>query len=169
MLPWNHHQTAVYICPFKTNDGKTKTIFSLKVIIKVAFPWKKCYSMVIILTWIMPPPPNPLWLPLSVTFPHPPYRYGLASWVFIKFLAFNLVHIDFLMLAFLYSFWDISLEKWNKVWRAGEKTENCLSPKAYKSELLLEWANKLCAIWYHLYNLKHVKNTHGEVLLFIKL
>ena len=23
----------------------------------------------------------------------------------------------------------------------------------------------LCAIWYHLYNLKNVKNTHGEVLL----
>ena len=27
----------------------------------------------------------------------------------------------------------------------------------------------LCAIWYHLYNLKNVKNTHGGVLLLIKL
>ena len=26
-----------------------------------------------------------------------------------------------------------------------------------------------CAIWYHLYNLKNVKNTHGGVLLFVKL
>ena len=27
----------------------------------------------------------------------------------------------------------------------------------------------LCAIWYHLCNLKNVKNTHGEVLLLVKL
>ena len=27
----------------------------------------------------------------------------------------------------------------------------------------------LCAIWYHLYNLKNVKNTHGEVILLLKL
>ena len=26
----------------------------------------------------------------------------------------------------------------------------------------------LCAIWYHLYNLKNVKNTHGGVLLLVK-
>ena len=26
-----------------------------------------------------------------------------------------------------------------------------------------------CAIWYHLYSLKNVKNTHGGVLLFVKL
>ena len=26
-----------------------------------------------------------------------------------------------------------------------------------------------CVIWYHLYNLKNVKNTHGEVLLLVKL
>ena len=26
-----------------------------------------------------------------------------------------------------------------------------------------------CAIWYHLYNFKNVKNTHGGVLLLIKL
>ena len=25
-----------------------------------------------------------------------------------------------------------------------------------------------CAIWYHLYNLKNVKNTHGEKLLLVK-
>ena len=27
----------------------------------------------------------------------------------------------------------------------------------------------LCAIWYHLYNLKTVKNAHGGVLLLVKL
>ena len=26
-----------------------------------------------------------------------------------------------------------------------------------------------CAIWYHLYNLKNVKNTHGGVLLLLKV
>ena len=26
-----------------------------------------------------------------------------------------------------------------------------------------------CAIWYHLYNLKSVKNTHGRVLILVKL
>ena len=28
---------------------------------------------------------------------------------------------------------------------------------------------KLCAIWYHLCNLKNLKNTHGTVLLLVKL
>ena len=27
----------------------------------------------------------------------------------------------------------------------------------------------LCTIWYHLYNLKNVKNNHGGVLLLVKL
>ena len=27
----------------------------------------------------------------------------------------------------------------------------------------------ICAIWYHLYNLKNIKNTHGGVLLLVKL
>ena len=27
----------------------------------------------------------------------------------------------------------------------------------------------LCSIWYHLYNLKDMKNTHGGVLLLIKM
>ena len=27
----------------------------------------------------------------------------------------------------------------------------------------------LCAIWHHLYNLKNVKNTHGGVLILVKL
>ena len=27
----------------------------------------------------------------------------------------------------------------------------------------------LCAIWYHLYNSKNMKNTHGGVLLLVKL
>ena len=25
----------------------------------------------------------------------------------------------------------------------------------------------LCAVWYHLYNLKNVKKTHGEMLLLV--
>ena len=28
---------------------------------------------------------------------------------------------------------------------------------------------RLCAIWYHLYNLKNVKNTHGGVLLLVNV
>ena len=27
----------------------------------------------------------------------------------------------------------------------------------------------VCAIWYHLYNVKNVKNTHGRVLLVVKM
>ena len=62
-------KTIVYICPLKTNDIKKKTTFSLKVTVKVTFPSKtKCYSMMIVLTWIMPLPPPfgyhyhlPLW------------------------------------------------------------------------------------------------------------
>ena len=27
----------------------------------------------------------------------------------------------------------------------------------------------LCAIWYHLYNLKNVKNIHGRVLVLVQL
>ena len=27
----------------------------------------------------------------------------------------------------------------------------------------------LCAIWYHFYSLKNVKNSHGRVLLLVKL
>ena len=30
------------------------------------------------------------------------------------------------------------------------------------------FTNVRCVIWYHLYNLKNVKNTQGEVLLFVK-
>ena len=57
-------------CPFKTNVVKMKTIFSLKVAIKVTFPWKKCYSMIIFWTWIMPLFGNhyycaPIWTCLS--------------------------------------------------------------------------------------------------------
>ena len=35
--PFKISKTAVYICPFKTNYKKMKTIFSLKVTIKVTF------------------------------------------------------------------------------------------------------------------------------------
>ena len=38
----------------------------------------------------------------------------------------------------------------------------------------IKWASNgiyvmRCAIWYHLYNLKNVENTHGGVLLLVKL
>ena len=43
-----------------------------------------------------------------------------------------------------------------------------------KSEWLLfeqtfKYMLMLCAIWYHLYNLKNITNTHGGVLLLVKL
>ena len=48
-------KTTVYIFPFKFNNVKMKTIFSLKVTIKVSFPWnKKFYSMILVLTWFVP-------------------------------------------------------------------------------------------------------------------
>ena len=34
--------------------------------------------------------------------------------------------------------------------------------------MLLSRCVMLCAIWYHSYNLKNVKNTHGGVLLLVK-
>ena len=27
----------------------------------------------------------------------------------------------------------------------------------------------ICAVWYHMYNFKEMKNTHGKVLLLVKL
>ena len=33
----------------------------------------------------------------------------------------------------------------------------------------LSWYVMRCAIWYHLYNLKNVKNTYGGVLILLKL
>ena len=35
--------------------------------------------------------------------------------------------------------------------------------------MFLKIDETLCAIWYHLCNLKNVKNTHGGVLLLVKL
>ena len=72
-------EDTVYICPFKTNDVKIETIFSLKLTIKVTFPLKKSYS-IIVLTWIMPhfwiplslPPPTFIWTcPLMMKKTHP--------------------------------------------------------------------------------------------------
>ena len=39
---------------------------------------------------------------------------------------------------------------------------NC-NYKEYQAHVIL------CMIWYHLYNLKNVKNTHGQMLLLVKL
>ena len=37
---------------------------------------------------------------------------------------------------------------------------------SFTSKILQKVTYKtLCTIWYYLYNLKHVKNTHGEVLI----
>ena len=38
-----------------------------------------------------------------------------------------------------------------------------------KQELISSSHEMLCAIWYHLYNFKNIKNTRGEVLLLAKL
>ena len=38
-----------------------------------------------------------------------------------------------------------------------------------REQLFYEKYVMLCAIWYNLYNLKNVKNTHGGVLLLMKL
>ena len=39
----------------------------------------------------------------------------------------------------------------------------------YKVKIKWIQYEMLCAIWYHYYNLKNVKNNHGVVLLFLKL
>ena len=36
-------------------------------------------------------------------------------------------------------------------------------------ELIIQSFVMLCTVWYHLYNLKNVKNTRGVVLLLVKL
>ena len=45
--------------------------------------------------------------------------------------------------------------------------------KLYQERLQLQRLPVLvhirCAIWYYLYNLKNVKNTHGAVLLLVKV
>ena len=45
--------------------------------------------------------------------------------------------------------------------------------KLYQERLQLQGLPVLvhirCAIWYYLYNLKNVKNTHGAVLLLVKV
>ena len=50
----------------------------------------------------------------------------------------------------------------NKFVRAVERFEN-LSIRVLGSQLYVV----CCAIWYHLYNFKNVKNTHGGVLLLV--
>ena len=38
---------------------------------------------------------------------------------------------------------------------------------AAKSSTFIKLYETLCAIWYHLYNLRNMKNTHGGVLLLV--
>ena len=60
-------KTAVYICPFETNDVKMQAICSLKVIINIIFPLKKAT----ISEWFWPELLSPpIWLPLSLSSPH---------------------------------------------------------------------------------------------------
>ena len=48
------------------------------------------------------------------------------------------------------------------------RTQTSQSSPAYCSHM--KWAYvMLCAIWYHLHNSKDVKNTHGGVLLVLKV
>ena len=45
-----------------------------------------------------------------------------------------------------------------------------LLPTFFNSHVLITNSDAMfCAIWYRLYNLKNVKNTHGGVLLLIKI
>ena len=77
ILPWNHPQTTVYIYPFKTNDVKMKTIFSLIVTIKVTFPWKKKnmlkYDNCFELNYAPP-------FSYDYDYHHPPYGLTLPIW-----------------------------------------------------------------------------------------
>ena len=52
-------------------------------------------------------------------------------------------------------------------------TLHCIVYFSTELKLVRLWNKKkylvvFCAIWYHLYNLKNVKNTHGGVLLLVK-
>ena len=42
-------------------------------------------------------------------------------------------------------------------------------PKTISESIQKKWYVMRCAIWYHLYNLKYVKNTYGRMLLLVKL
>ena len=45
-----------------------------------------------------------------------------------------------------------------------------LLPTIFQYHVLIANSDVMfCAIWYHLYNLKNVKNTHGGVLLLVKM
>ena len=39
----------------------------------------------------------------------------------------------------------------------------------FPKKKIFKTSEMLYAIWHHLYNLKNVKNTHGRVLLLVKL
>ena len=50
-----------------------------------------------------------------------------------------------------------------------KKTGSLLGLSTYRSFTNLRYILLFCAIWYHLYNLKNVKNTHGGVIILVKL
>ena len=51
---------------------------------------------------------------------------------------------------------------WNYSWPTSHKRQ-------YKKTVKNKQFEILCVIWYHLYNLKNLRNTHGGVLLLVKL
>ena len=67
-------------------------------------------------------------------------------------------------------------EYWNADWNLFKEKTKTKSRRFAKfkdcrqiSLLILSKFVMRCAIWYHLYNLKNVKNTHGGVLILVKL
>ena len=47
--------------------------------------------------------------------------------------------------------------------------QTCLNHEYFIIKKYLRRYVVSCAIWYHLHNLKNIKNTHGGVLILVKL
>ena len=56
-----------------------------------------------------------------------------------------------------------------EVWNFGQNLVFSLLIPLFYFSLIIPLYVVFCAIWYHPYNLKNVKNTHGGVLLLEKL
>ena len=69
-----------------------------------------------------------------------------------------------------WSFPSTDLNVWNnrEVLFLGSRSRNEWSKPIRVKRLLIECEVR-CAIWYHLYNLKNLKSTHGGVLILVKL
>ena len=72
--------------------------------------------------------------------------------------------ISSMFMTFSFSLWIWLLYIQNFCsWQICKPTRIILAKGKYKTFLML------CAIWYHLHNLKNVKNTHGVMLILVKL